>query len=76
VKVDLSNNSAENVEYMIEAIKEKLKVMNIGAIKSTHFNAEMYEELQEIYQMVMKKTNFSPSELQAIAEELGRLRNT
>ncbi|WP_409304361.1 DUF1128 domain-containing protein [Peribacillus sp. SCS-155] len=74
--MDLTKNSAENVEYMIEAIKEKLKVMNIGAIKSSHFNGEMYEELLEIYEMVMRKSNFSPSEMQAIAEELGRLRNT
>ncbi|PLT32977.1 DUF1128 domain-containing protein [Bacillus sp. V5-8f] len=73
--MDLTKNTAENVEYIIEAIKEKLKVMNIGAIKSTHFNAEMYEELVEIYEMVMKKNNFSPSEMQAIAEELGKLRN-
>lgn len=73
--MDLSKNSPENVEYIVEAIKEKLKVMNIGAIKSAHFNSGMYEELVEIYEMVMKKNNFSPSEMQAIAEELGKLRN-
>lgn len=73
--MDLTKNTPENVEYIIEAIKEKLKVMNIGAIKSAHFNSEMYEELVEIYEMVMKKNSFSPSEMQAIAEELGKLRN-
>jgi len=72
--VDLTKNSPENVEFMIEKIKEKLNVMNIGAIKSTHFDGEMYEELVEIYEMIMKKNNFSPNELQAIAEELGNLR--
>lgn len=73
--MDLTKNTPENVEYIIEAIKEKLKVMNIGAIKSAHFNSEMYEELVEIYEMVMKKNSFSPSEMEAIAEELGKLRN-
>jgi uncharacterized protein YfkK (UPF0435 family) len=34
----------------------------------------MYNELKEIYEMVMKKQSFSPSEMQAIAEELGNLR--
>ncbi|MDE3837970.1 DUF1128 domain-containing protein [Bacillus methanolicus] len=72
--MDLSQKSAENVEYMIERIKEKLKVLNFGAIKPTHFNEEMYEELKEIYEMVMKKNTFSPSEMQALAEELGSLR--
>lgn len=53
--MDLTQNTAESVEFMVEAIKDKLKVMNFGAIKSTHFDIEMYEELHDIYQMVMKK---------------------
>ncbi len=74
-KMDLTQNTAESVEFMVEAIKDKLKVMNFGAIKSTHFDIDMYEDLHDIYQMVMKKTNFSVREMEAIAEELGRLRN-
>lgn len=54
-EMDLTQNTAESVEFMIEAIKDKLKVMNFGAIKSTHFDIEMYEELHDIYTMVMKK---------------------
>ncbi|WP_043931343.1 DUF1128 domain-containing protein [Bacillus sp. EB01] len=72
--MDLSKKSAENVDYMIEKIKDKLKVMNLGAIKSSHFDENMYEELTEIYEMVMRKNNFSTSEMQALAEELGNLR--
>jgi uncharacterized protein YfkK (UPF0435 family) len=72
--VDLSQKTTENVEFMIEKIKEKLKVLNLGAIKPTHFDEEMYEELKEIYEMVMKKNSFSPSEMQALVEELGNLR--
>lgn len=53
--MDLTQNTAESVEFMVEAIKDKLKVMNFGAIKSTHFDIEMYEELHDIYKMVMKK---------------------
>ncbi|MBS4213609.1 DUF1128 domain-containing protein [Neobacillus rhizophilus] len=72
--MDLSLKSLENVEYMIEQIKEKLKVLNLGAIKPSHFDEEMYEELKEIYEMVMKKNSFSPNEMQALVEELGNLR--
>ncbi|PLR76931.1 DUF1128 domain-containing protein [Bacillus sp. V3-13] len=72
--MDLSEKTVENVEYMIEKIKEKLKVLNFGAIKPSHFDEEMYEELKEIYELVMKKNNFSPNEMQALAEELGNLR--
>jgi uncharacterized protein YfkK (UPF0435 family) len=73
-RMDLSQKSTENVEYMIDAIKEKLRVVNVGAIKPSHFDEEMYEELKDIYEMVNKKDRFSPSEMQAIVEELGTLR--
>lgn len=72
--MNLTQKSVENVEYMIEKIKEKLKVLNIGAIKPSHFDEEMYEELKDIYDLVMKKNSFSPNEMQALAEELGNLR--
>ncbi|WP_338471778.1 DUF1128 domain-containing protein [Niallia sp. XMNu-256] len=72
--MDLSQKSVENVEFMIEKIKEKLKVMNLGAIKPSHFDENMYEELSDIYELVMKKDVFSPNEMQAIVEELGSLR--
>ncbi|HWO97164.1 DUF1128 domain-containing protein [Priestia abyssalis] len=72
--MNLSQKTTENVEFMIEAIKEKLKVLNFGAIKPSHFDEEMYEELRDIYDLVMKKNSFSPNEMQAIVEELGSLR--
>jgi uncharacterized protein YfkK (UPF0435 family) len=72
--MNLSQKSTENVEYMIEQIKEKLKVLNLGAIKPSHFDEEMYEELKEIYEMVLRKNSFSPNEMQALVEELGSLR--
>jgi uncharacterized protein YfkK (UPF0435 family) len=34
----------------------------------------MYEELKEIYEMVLRKNSFSPNEMQALVEELGSLR--
>ena len=74
IHMNLSQKSTENVGYMIEKIKEKLKVLNLGAIKPTHFDEEMYEELKEIYDLVMKKNSFSPNEMQALVEELGNLR--
>ncbi|MGY3718008.1 DUF1128 domain-containing protein [Sutcliffiella cohnii] len=72
--MNLSEKSIENVEYMIDEIKQKLKVLNLGAIKPSHFDGEMYEELKEIYELVMKKDSFSPNEMQALVEELGNLR--
>lgn len=72
--MDLTEKTVENVEFMIEKIKEKLKVLNLGAIKPSHFDENMYAELKDIYELVMKKDSFSPNEMQALVEELGNLR--
>ncbi|MBN8252765.1 DUF1128 domain-containing protein [Priestia flexa] len=72
--MDLSVKSPENITFMIDQISEKLRMLNIGAIKGDAFDEEMYEDLKYLYEMVMRKDSFSPSEMQAIAEELGALR--
>ena len=72
--MDLTEKTVENVEFMIEKIKEKLKVLNLGAIKPSHFDENMFAELKDIYELVMKKDSFSPNEMQALVEELGNLR--
>ena len=72
--MNLSEPSVENVTYMIETIKEKLRMVNVDAMKSEHFNASQYEDLVYLYEMVSKRDSFSSSEMQAIAAELGNLR--
>lgn len=72
--MNLSAPSAENVNYMIEQIKEKLRMVNSDAMRSESFNESQYEDLLYLYEMVMKRDSFSPSEMQAIVAELGSLR--
>ncbi|RLQ94658.1 DUF1128 domain-containing protein [Falsibacillus albus] len=72
--MDLSQKSPENIEFMVEEIKTKLRMVNVGAIKPGYFDEEMYEDLHDLYSMVKRKDSFSPSEMQAIAEELGNIR--
>lgn len=72
--MDLSTPTKENVEYMIEQMKDKLKMANVDAMKSEHFTESHYEDLYDLYTMVMKRNTFSPSEMQAIVTELGTLR--
>ena len=72
--MDLNTPSIENVIYMIEQIKEKLRMVNVDAMQSDKFDEEKYEDLQYLYDMVMKRDSFSPSEMEAIVAELGSLR--
>ncbi|MBM7608199.1 DUF1128 domain-containing protein [Ureibacillus composti] len=72
--MDLSKPSQENVVYIIEQMKEKLRMVNVDAMRSEHFTEEHYEDLLYLYEMVMKRDTFSPSEMQAIVTELGAFR--
>ena len=73
-RMNLSQPSTENVTYMIEIIKEKLRMVNVDAMRAEDFNATQYEDLVYLYEMVKKRDTFSPSEMEAIASELGNLR--
>ncbi|PIC64516.1 hypothetical protein CSV79_06040 [Sporosarcina sp. P13] len=72
--MDLSVQSPENIAYMIEKIKEKLRMVNVDAMRSENFSTEQYEDLHYMYEMVMKRDNITPNEMQAIAAELGSMR--
>jgi uncharacterized protein YfkK (UPF0435 family) len=73
--MDLSKPSQANVEYMIEAIKTKLRMATGAAMQASSFNSNKYEDLKDIYDMVASKDRFSISEVEALVSELGRLRS-
>jgi len=72
--MDLSQPTQANIEYMIEAIKSKLRMASGSAMQASSFDADKYEDLKDIYDMVSSKDRFSISEVEAIVSELGRLR--
>ena len=72
--MNLTQPSTENVTFIIKGIKDKLRMVNADAMKPEHFNTDNYEDLVFLYKMVMKRSAFSPSEMQAIVAELGSLR--
>lgn len=72
--MDLTKASEENVTFMIEQIKEKLRMVNVDAMRADSFNTEKYDDLLYMYNMVMKRANISANEMEAIAAELGALR--
>mgnify|MGYP002512403719 FL=1 len=72
--MDLSTQTPENIAYMIEKIKEKLRMVNVDAMKADSFNLDKYDDLLFIHKMVMKRNHISTNEVEAIAAELGELR--
>lgn len=73
--VDLEQATADNMVFMIEAIKSKLKMATAAAMQASSFNLNNYEDIKDIYEVVSSKENFSISEVEALVSELGRLRN-
>jgi len=72
--MDLTQPTQENVEFMIEAIKTKLRMATGSAMQASSFTADKYEDLKDIYDMVQSKDRFSISEVEALVSELGKLR--
>lgn len=72
--MDLTNPTTQNTMYMIEQIKEKIRMVNVDAMRAENFDTDKYEDLHYIYEMVMKRKHISSNELEAIAAELGSLR--
>lgn len=72
--MDLTKPSEENISFMIEQIKEKLRMVNVDAMKAESFNTEKYDDLLFIHKMVMKRSHISSNEVEAIVAELGSLR--
>lgn len=74
MRMDLSRPSADNVQFMIEAIAKKLKMASAISMKPDSFSLDHYEDIRDIYEMVAAKDRFSIQEMDAIASELGRFR--
>lgn len=72
--MDLSLKSAENIAYMVEEIKTKLKVVTAASIKAEHFDADKYEDIKDIYDLIKSKNHFSISEIEAICDELKNMK--
>lgn len=72
---NLQAQTQENVEFMIEVIKTKLKMASAAAMQASHFNIDQYEDIKELYEVVASKDKFSISEVEALVSELGRLRS-
>lgn len=73
---DLSVASEQNLAYMVEEMKKRLKMAAVGAIKPGHFDLNQYDDIRDIYELVSRKPSFSISEMEQLARELGKLRKT
>ena len=61
-------------EEKVLAIRQKLNIVNQALLNPEKFKSTPHQDISEIYEFVMSKDSFSPSEVTAIADHLGQLR--
>ncbi|MFB9331012.1 DUF1128 domain-containing protein [Paenibacillus aurantiacus] len=71
---NLNEPTQENVEFMIEEIKTKLRMATAAAMQASSFSVGRYEDIKDLYEVVASKEKFSISEVEALVSELGQLR--
>ncbi|EGT2119988.1 DUF1128 domain-containing protein [Listeria monocytogenes] len=72
--MNLETPSQENLNFMLIEITTKLKMVNVGVFENLELDSVDYNALIDIYQLIKRKSNFSPREMQLFAEELRRIR--
>ncbi|EAC7886355.1 DUF1128 domain-containing protein [Listeria monocytogenes] len=72
--MNLETPSQENLHFMLTEITTKLKMVNVGVFENLELDSVDYNALIDIYQLIKRKSNFSPREMQLFAEELRRIR--
>ncbi|EEO6565520.1 DUF1128 domain-containing protein [Listeria monocytogenes] len=72
--MNLETPSQENLNFMLTEITTKLKMVNVGVFENLELDSVDYNALIDIYQLIKRKSNFSPREMQLFAEELRRVR--
>ncbi len=72
--MNLENPSRENMVYMLNELQKKLTMANTSVMNPDAFELHVYEDLHDLFEMVMRKERFSINEMEAIVSELGSLR--
>jgi uncharacterized protein YfkK (UPF0435 family) len=72
--MDLNNENYENLSFMIEGLKKKLQLVNSGLIQPDDYELNKYDDVKELYDMVMKMPSFSIRDMEGIVEELASLK--
>ncbi len=74
--MSVQDRTQASVEQMINTIKDRLKMATAAAMQSSAFSVEQYDDIKDIYDIVVSKPSFSISEVEALVSELGRLRRS
>lgn len=72
--MDLTNKSADNLAFILKDMTKRLSVANHGLFDPDDYDLEKYDELKDLYDMILKTGKLSIMETQAFVEELSNIR--
>lgn len=73
--MNLNEATRENLNWMIESIKNHLNLVNASVVRPEDYSLEVYDDIRDLFEMTEKKKgHFTMLELEGILEELGDLR--
>jgi uncharacterized protein YfkK (UPF0435 family) len=73
--MNLQTPSPENLAFLVNEIKNGLKVVNTAIFSPEDFSLDVYEDLLDLYEMIRKKEGrLTMMEIEGVLEELRELR--
>jgi len=73
--MDLSNASQQNLRFILEELSKKLNVANRIFMDEKHYDLNKYDDLKDLYEMVITRDQLSLAETDAFIDELRHIRN-
>lgn len=73
--MDLSTASEENLQFMLNELAKKLNVANRILLDEKHYDLNKYEDLKNLYELVLSRNQLTLAETDAFIDELRHIRN-
>lgn len=73
--MDLSTASQENLQYILNELSEKLNVANRILMDEKHYDLNKYDDLKDLYDIVLTRPQLTLAETDAFIDELRNIRN-
>jgi len=72
--MNLEQPTEENLKYIMNEMSNRLNVVNRALLDPEDYQLEKYAELKFMYEVIVQKGSFSPTETEAFIEELRKAR--
>ncbi|WP_368654785.1 DUF1128 domain-containing protein [Ornithinibacillus sp. 4-3] len=72
--MNLTEVSQENLEFILKDMTNKLAVANHALFDPDDYDINKYDELKDLYDMILRKGKLSIMETQAFVDELSSMR--